>query len=248
MLQDLHTHTTYCDGTSSPEEMVLSAIEKGLDRIGICTHGYTAFDESYCIPHEEYGKFQAEVAALKEKYKDEIEVLCGVEQDVFSETETDGFDYVIGSVHYLKAEDEFAPIDEMVEILEYVCEEYYGGDYLAATESYYASVAQLAEKTDCDIIGHFDLITKFNEGGALFDEKAPRYVAAWKAAADELLKSGKVFEINTGAISRGYRTTPYPSDEITEYIRANGGKFILSSDAHSKDTIAYDFEKYGGRL
>ena len=93
MLQDLHTHTTYCDGKNSPEEMVLSAIEKGLDRIGICTHGYTDFDESYCIPHEEYGKFQDEINALKEKYADKIDVLCGVEQDVFSNTETEGFDY-----------------------------------------------------------------------------------------------------------------------------------------------------------
>ena len=248
MFQDLHTHTTYCDGTSSPEEMVLSAIEKGLDRIGICTHCYTAFDESYCIPLEEYGKFQAEVAALKEKYKDKIEVLCGVEQDVFSYTETDGFDYVIGSCHYVPVGYMLAPIDSLEEVLEYVCSEYYGGDYVAVAENYYKAVEKIAEKTNCDIIGHFDLITKYNEGGRLFDEKDPRYVAAWKAAADELLKSGKTFEINTGAISRGYRTTPYPSDEIREYIRANGGKFILSSDAHSADTIAYDFEKYGGSL
>lgn len=246
MIQDLHTHTSYCDGKNSPEEMVLAAIDKGLNRIGICTHGYTAFDESYCIPHEKYGEFQAEIAALKKKYADKIEVLCGVEQDVFSDTETDGFDYVIGSVHYIMCEDEYAPIDEMVDILEYVCDEYFGGDYYAVAESYYKSVAIVAEKTDCDIIGHFDLITKFNEGGALFDENNPRYIAAWKAAADALLKSGKVFEINTGAISRGYRTAPYPSDAIKKYISENGGKFILSSDAHSTGTIAYEFEKYGG--
>lgn len=246
MRQDLHTHTYYCDGKNSPEEMVLSAIEKGLDRIGICTHGYTDFDESYCIPHEKYGEFQTEIAALREKYRDKIEVLCGVEQDVLSTTETEGFDYVIGSAHYVTAGDEYAIIDGLSEILQYICEEFYGGDYYAVAESYYESVAQIAEKTNCDIIGHFDLITKFNEGGVLFDEGNPRYIAAWKAAADELLKSGKPFEINTGAISRGYRTAPYPSDAIKNYISENGGRFILSSDAHSTDTIAYDFEKYGG--
>lgn len=246
MRQDLHTHTNYCDGKNSPEEMVLSAIEKGLDRIGICTHGYTDFDESYCIPHERYGEFQAEIAALKEKYKDRIEVLCGVEQDVLSNTETDGFDYVIGSAHYVTAGDELVIVDGLSEILQYICEEFYGGDYYAVAENYYENVAQIAERTDCDLIGHFDLITKFNEGGVLFDEDNPRYIAAWKAAADKLLKSGKPFEINTGAISRGYRTAPYPSDAIKKYIIENGGRFILSSDAHSTDTIAYDFEKYGG--
>lgn len=246
MLQDLHTHTTYCDGNNSPEEMVLSAISKGLDRIGICTHCYTDFDESYCIPHEKYGEFQAEIKRLREKYRDKIEVLCGVEQDVFSDTETDGFDYVIGSCHYVMADGELAPVDSLEEVLEYICEECYGGDYIAVAENYFKSVAQVAKKTNCDIIGHFDLISKYNEGGRLFDESDPRYIAAWKAAADELLKSGKPFEINTGAISRGYRTAPYPSKEIKQYLAENGGKFILSSDAHSIDTIAYEFEKYGG--
>ena len=245
MLQDLHTHTCFCDGDDTPEEMVLSAIEKGLDRIGICTHCYTDFDETYCIPHEKYGEFQAEIARLKEKYKGKIEVLCGVEQDVFSSTETDGFDYVIGSCHYVPADDMLAPIDSLEEVLEYVCTEFYGGDYIAVAESYYKSVAKVVEKTNCDIIGHFDLITKYNEGGRLFDESDPRYIAAWKAAADELLKSGKTCEINTGAISRGCRTAPYPSEEIKSYLAGRGAKFILSSDAHRAENIAFGFDKYG---
>lgn len=244
MLQDLHTHTCFCDGDDTPEEMVLSAIEKGLDRIGICTHCYTDFDETYCIPHEKYGEFQAEIARLKEKYGDKIEVLCGVEQDVNSKSETDGFDYVIGSNHYIPVEDDLAPIDSLEEFFLYVVSEFYGGDYIAAAGSYYKSVATIAEKTNCDIIGHFDLITKYNEGGRLFDVTDPRYIAAWKAAADELLKSGKPFEINTGAISRGCRTEPYPAEDIRKYLAENGAKFILSSDAHSAKNIAYDFEKY----
>ena len=74
----------------------------------------------------------------------------------------------------------------------------------------------------------------------------PRYVKAWQNAADILLKTGKPFEINTGAMSRGYRTSPYPHKEIRDYIRAHGGKLILSSDSHSKETIAYKFADYLG--
>ena len=37
---DLHMHTTYCDGKSSAEQMVLSAIEKGLDTVGVATHSF----------------------------------------------------------------------------------------------------------------------------------------------------------------------------------------------------------------
>ena len=72
----------------------------------------------------------------------------------------------------------------------------------------------------------------------------PRYVKAWQSAADTLLKTGKPFEINTGAMSRGYRTEPYPARDIREYIRRHGGKLILSSDSHMKDTIIFRFEDY----
>jgi histidinol-phosphatase (PHP family) len=102
----------------------------------------------------------------------------------------------------------------------------------------------VVNKTECDIIGHFDLISKFIEKEPLFDVTHPHYVAAWQKAVDELLKHNVPFEINTGAISRGYRTQPYPSEEMREYIREKGGRFVLSSDAHSTDAIAYKFEEY----
>ena len=114
----------------------------------------------------------------------------------------------------------------------------------AFAEAYYATETRVVEVTKCDIIGHFDLITKFIEQEPAFDVHHPRYVKAWQNAVDELLKTGKPFEINTGAISRGYRTEPYPSREIRDYIRAHGGKMILSSDSHQIETKAYKFEDY----
>ena len=127
-------------------------------------------------------------------------------------------------------------------------EQYFGGDWYAMTEQYFATVARVAEVTKCDIIGHFDLVTKFNEGYCLFNERNPRYVRAWQAAADVLLKTGKPFEVNTGAISRGYRTQPYPAPEIRKYILERGGELLMSSDAHSKDRIAFQFEKFGKEI
>ena len=46
---DLHTHTSFCDGKNSPEEMVRSAVEKGFDVLGFSGHSYTPFDETYCM-------------------------------------------------------------------------------------------------------------------------------------------------------------------------------------------------------
>ncbi len=100
----------------------------------------------------------------------------------------------------------------------------------------------MVNRTKCDIIGHFDLVSKFNERYGMFDENDPRYIKAWQAAADRLIESGKPFEINTGAISRGWKTDAYPSEAMRQYIREHGGSFILSSDGHKKETIMYAFD------
>ena len=242
--KDLHMHTAYCDGTGAPEDMILSAIDKGLTTVGISGHSYTFFDASYCMQKADIPRYISELHYLRAKYFDKIHVLCGVEQDYYSDYPTDEFDYVIGSVHYLKVDDAYIPVDESPEILKKAADKYFGGDIYALCEQYYETVADVADRTDCDIIGHFDLISKFIEKEPLFDTSHPRYVAAWQYAVDELLLFDIPFEINTGAISRGYRTAPYPSKEIIAYIKKKGGRFVLSSDAHSTNGIAYKFDEY----
>lgn len=237
-------HTGYCDGKDTPEDMILSAIDKGLDTVGISGHSYTFFDTSYCMQKEDIPRYIAELRYLRAKYFDRIHVLCGVEQDYYSDSPTDEFDYVIGSVHYVKVGDEYIPVDESSEILKNAADRYLGGDMYALCELYFDTVADVVEKTGCDIIGHLDLISKFIEREELFDPDDPRYVKAWKAAVDRLVTYDVPFEINTGAISRGYRTQPYPSKEMIAYIKAKGGRLILSSDAHSKENIAYKFDEY----
>ena len=242
--KDLHAHSTYCDGKNTPREMVEAALKKGLNTFGISGHSYTAFDTSYCMQKEDIPRYIEELHYLRAEYFDRIHVLCGVEQDYYSDYPTDSFDYVIGSVHYILAGGEYIPVDETAEILKDAAEKHFSGDIYALIEEYYRTVADVVNKTGCDIIGHFDLITKFIEREPIFDTAHPRYVAAWQSAADELLKTGVPFEINMGAITRGYRTQPYPSSEIVAYIKAHGGQLVLSSDAHSCDAIAYDFDKY----
>lgn len=247
-LADYHVHTVFCDGKNTPEEMVKAALEKGMEAIGFSGHSHTAFDESWCMSVDGTAAYRKEIARLKKAYAGKIKIFCGVEQDYFSDASTEGYDYVIGSVHYLCVNGEYIPVDESAEDLKAAAEKQFGGDMMALCEKYYRTAANVCEKTNCDIIGHFDLITKFNEGGALFDENDPRYIAAWQKAADKLLRSGKVFEINTGAISRGYRTQPYPSADIRSYIKAKGGTFILSGDSHSADTLCFQFDRWNSEL
>lgn len=244
MRRDLHTHTTYSDGRASAEEMVLAAIARGLDEIGISDHSYTDFDESYCIKKEMIPAYIAEIAALKEKYKGKIRILCGIEQDLFSKETTSPYDYAIGSAHYVCAKGEYHPLDVKKERFIKICEDCFGGDYYALAEQYFDSLQAFADREDISIIGHFDLMTKYNEGNCLFDEEDPRFLAAAKRCIDRLAAAGKTFEINTGAIARGYRTTPYPGKLLLDYIKEKGCPLILSSDAHAPENVGFAFEKY----
>lgn len=243
-MRDLHTHTTYSDGKATPEQMVFAAIDKGLSEIGISDHSYTFFDQSYCMKKEEIEAYKAEIASLKKKYEGRIKVLCGVEQDIYSRKSVKGYDYVIGSVHYLRVKGKYCPLDESPKDFETLCEQGFGGDYYALAEAYFSLVARFAKRKSVSIVGHFDLITKFNEGGRLFDENDPRYLSAAEKAIDRLLKAGKIFEINTGAVARGYRTVPYPAPHLLFYLAERGGKTMLSGDAHTPETIAYAFDRF----
>ena len=81
ILSDLHVHTIFSDGKNTPEEMVRAAISKGMTKIGFSDHSYTSYDESYCMSREGTAVYRKVIAGLKEKYRDQIEILCGIEQD-----------------------------------------------------------------------------------------------------------------------------------------------------------------------
>ena len=244
MRADFHVHTHYCDGRASPAQMTEAALAAGLEKLGFSGHSYTFFDETWCMSRAGTEAYRQEVRALREEYAGKLDILCGVEQDYYSGEPTEGYDYVIGSVHYVRAGRNYLPVDESPALLRAGAEKAFGGDLFAFAEAYYETVSRIPEIIGCSVIGHFDLIAKFNEKEPLFDESHPRYVAAWQRAADRLLESGLPFELNTGAIARGYRTLPYPAPEILRYLAARGARFLLSSDSHSPETLCFGFEAW----
>ena len=242
-MTDYHVHTSFCDGADDAETVVLSAIEKGVEILGFSGHSYNPFDVGYCM-EKDTSAYRAEIERLKKKYKDKIKILCGIEQDITSGTPEKVFDYVIGSVHHVVCNGENIPVDNTKELLQSGICRHFKGDVYSFCERYYEDVASLSRTVKPDIIGHFDLVTKFTEKGFLLDEENPRYVAAYTKAAEKLVLLNVPFEINTGAISRGYRSAPYPSLSQMKKIAELGGKFILTSDCHSAKTVCFEFEKW----
>ena len=121
------------------------------------------------------------------------------------------------------------------DVLLTIRDEVFGGDFDRLAKCYYQTLSDLRSKVDFDIIGHFDLITKFSERLGIRETK--KYIDAATDAIDVLVKYDKPFEINTGAITRGYRTSPYPSETLLRYLLVKGGKIVITGDCHSKDHL-----------
>ncbi len=241
-LSSYHTHSTFSDGKNTLEEMVQSAIEQGCGEIGFSDHAPMAFDCDWSIKAEKIEEYKRQALSLKEKYKDKIKIYLGIEQDYYS-VPANGYDYIIGSVHFVYKDGEYIPVDINADEVKGYVDRLYGGDVYGYCEDYFKLVKDVYNKTKCQIIGHFDLVTKFNERMPLIDINHPRYVNAVDDALSELLKTPAIFEINTGAISRGYRTTPYPDDRTLDIIAKTGKPFVITSDTHNADTITFNFEE-----
>ena len=278
---NFHTHTCFCDGKNTLEEMTLAAIQAGMKGIGFSGHSYTAYDDCYCMSLADTETYFTEIDRLRGLYGDQITILRGIEQDFGSDEPTDAYDYVIGSVHasFSPAYDKiqarknadteqpasasfhgfdrsrFYYIDWSVDRIKEAVRTDFRGDVYAFIEHYYETMGMLPEVTGCHIIGHFDLVTKFNEKQPWFCEEHPRYRSAVRKALDRIFETwpqsrgarragdAPIFEINTGAISRGWRSLPYPSDRILREIYARGGQVMINSDSHAKDTLTCCFKE-----
>lgn len=242
MTQNLHTHTTFCDGKNTPEEMVQSAVSLGLNSLGFSGHAPMDGPNGDWTMGDVPG-YRAEVLRLREQYAGQIEIFLGLEQDFYSPPQADSWDYVIGSVHQVQKDGAWLSVDASSEEFVRAVEHHYGGDFYAFAEDYYRRVGEIAERTGCQIVGHFDLITKFNEGDKLFDAGRPRYVSAALEAMDRLAERDVIFEINTGAVSRGYRSAPYPDPALLRAMRERDIPICITSDAHSAGTLLHAFSQ-----
>lgn len=238
MHSNFHTHSVFCDGDNTPEEVVLAAIEKGFSAIGFSGHGFTGYDERYCMKDTE--GYIAEIKRLKEKYKKDIEVYLGVEEDAFYLQDRSKFDYIIGSSHYFVINGEYHPIDSSPDYFK-KCLDLFNYDIPRMAESYYSAFCEYINRRKPDIIGHFDLITKYDELDESLFLKNDDYNKVAKKYLEEAAKSGCIFEVNTGAISRGMRTTPYPDEKLLYILKKNDARLILSADSHNKSTIDFGF-------
>ncbi|MBO5574571.1 MAG: hypothetical protein J5947_10045, partial [Clostridium sp.] len=226
------------------EEMVQRALELGFDRLGFSGHCYTWFDPEFHMDTEAYF---AELHRLQEAYRGRLEIFCGLEGETLGHGEGyEKAEYIIGSTHYLKTGEEYLSVDNTEEELARMCREYFGGDYYRLCRAYFETAAKTIDSIRENLkrqrepllfVGHFDLVTRFNDAMHFVDEEDPGYLGPAMEAMEYLVKEGVPFEINLGALNRGRKKYAYPAPILLRRLKELGGEILISSDAHHRDLL-----------
>jgi len=229
---DLHNHTTRCNHAEGTiEEYIERAIALGIDIYGFSEHAPMDFDEGYRLSFEEMDAYENDILYVKEKYKDQIEILLGYEVDWLPGHMDDrvlnaDVDYLIGSVHFIDKWSFDNP-------------EFIGGwkerNIDEIWQAYFEATEAMAKSGKFDIVGHLDLIKVFK----YLPKKDIRLLA--KDSLKAIKKSGMVLEINTAGLRKPIEEL-YPSRGLLEEAYAMDIPITFASDAHAVEQIGFAYE------
>ena len=229
-------HSTACDGSDTLEEVAASACYQGLTHLGFSGH-MDAYHEM------DIASYYAAVRSLQDKYRGRMDILRGLELDsLYSKECLYDAEYWIGSTHFMDVvSDEPMPVDSTFEQLQDLCSRFYSNDYYRLARAFYDLTARIYDRTGCTFVGHFDLIMRFNDEWHYLDEDNPKYWNYALEAMEYLVSEGVPFEVNTGAVNRGWKKQFYPSCRLLKELKVLGGEVVICSDAHRKEDICGNF-------
>jgi len=231
MQTDVHSHTTFSDG-STLAAMIDAAEAAGLAALGLTDHCIVTDDdfgrrEAYDLV-ETYEQRRAVVDAARENTSltlyDAAEVsYVASETDAIQEfLSRADFAYTIGSVHFADQYDytangQYAAADDETR--------------RAAVERYYDAVVGLVDSELFDVLGHLDLPER------LSTLRGFSTAADYERVADALADSRTVPEINAGRVNRSLNQI-HPDPEMLASFHDHGVEFVLGTDSHTPDELA----------
>lgn len=244
-ISNIHTHTTYCDGKNTIEENILMAINKGFISIGFSGHSHFDYDISSMSVANTI-KYLEDIKKYKEIYKDKIEVYAGIEGDYYSNLSKDtdiemGLDYRIGSVHFIEDDEgNYYPIDNSEDKFIYALN--YFSDIKEIAKRYYNNIIKMIKTQKPDIIGHLDLIRKYNKNNKYFNVYDKWHIDlidnVLLAIKDYNKNNGlMMIEINTGKVKEDNLKAYYPNDLTIKRILELDIPIIVNTDCHVADKL-----------
>ena len=247
MIADMHVHTRWSSDSTTPvAEQVERAIELGME--SICITDHQDFDAPRFPPDyftfliDDRGDdaaisaYVADLARVKERYGDRIEVLTGIElgmQPHLCERLTElansfPFDFIIGSTHTfhkMDAEDK---------------RHYEGVDIQLAVSQYFEEELENIKRFQVfDVAGHMDFVLRYGPG-ALEQFTYAKYADILDAILKELIETGRGIECNTSKFAAKNMTNPH-RDIIKRYAELGGEIITFGSDSHVSSRLGEGF-------
>ena len=240
MFVDYHVHTQYSDDSDYPmEDVVKDAIELGMDEICFTDHvdygakvDWDSGEEiSYCnglaMVNVDYPAYVKQIGALQKQYGDRLTIRMGLEFGMQVHTiskfealyQRYPFDFIILSVH--QVEDKGFWSQEFQQ----------GRTEKVYNDRDYEELLHLVKRyQNYSVLGHLDLIVRYDKAGIYPFSKVRHYVEEILA---EVIKNGKGIEVNTSSHRYGLADAT-PSAEILKMYHDMGGRIVtLGSDSHA---------------
>ena len=251
-LFNLHTHSNFSDGKASAEEVVTEAIKQGLKVLGFSDHSPVPFENNFAIKSDEIGNYISTIKSLKEKYKNEIDIICSMEMDFipgivkdFKKTKIElGLDYLIGSVHLVGNDTEkLWFIDgSKVETYDEGLNNYFNGDIKKGVKAFFYQYNEMIETEEFDIVGHFDKI-KMHNRDRYFHEEDKWYRDLLMETLTLIKEKSLIVEVNTRGIYKKRSSDFYPSTWVFPIMKEMNIPVVISSDAHKPEELTLCFDE-----
>ena len=242
MLLDYHVHTDYSDDSVYLlEDVIKDAIAMGMKEIAITDHVDYGIKKDWCegnieyrngepIANVDYPRYFDELEKVISKY-DQIKIRKGMEFGVQTHTidkfqklfNSHDFDFIILSIH--QVEDK----------------EFWTGDFQRGrtqkeyNERYYQELLDVVKAyKDYSVLGHLDLIVRYDEEGVYPFEKVKPMI---EEVLKQVIKDGKGIEVNTSYHRYGLKDMT-PSRDILKLYKELGGRIVtIGSDSHKKEHL-----------
>ena len=240
---DYHIHSHHSgDSTAPMEEMIKSALEKGLAEI--CFTEHLDLDYPDC-PDLEPGAFDLDVktytndlTSLSDKYKEKIAIKFGIEIGMQTQishenlefSKCDDFDFIIASQHIVDHRDPFYPGFWDPDTVENIMKRYFD-----------LTLENIKLFSNFDVLGHLDYISRYvPKGDTTYSYE--RFKDKIDAILIWLVENGKGLDVNSKVLGHDDTLPPNPSPEILRRYHELGGRLItFGSDAHRPEKIACGF-------
>lgn len=244
---NFHTHTTYCDGKSSMEDMILKARELNYSHLGFSSHAPLPFQTQWAIPEQKLENYFSDLQHLRQKYQHKIKIFNGLEIDFLPDypdrisffQNNYPLDYTIGAIHFIDyfENGEAFDIAGKPHLFEKGLLEIFRNNKKKLVERYFVLLNLMITKKPT-IIAHVDFLKNQNQLHQLFEENSFWYKNLMEETLQNIKKNNCILEINTRGIYKGRITDFYPSQKFFEIVQKLEIPVIISTDAHHTDELA----------